>query len=51
MFVDDSVFYEIRSLIPQSTIAGIEALFLIFGVDNVTARETSLSMDKYFQTN
>ena len=51
MFVDDSLFYEIRSLIPQSTIASIEALFLIFGVDNVTARETSLSMDKYFQTN
>ena len=39
MFVDDSLFYEIRSLMPQEMAARIETLFLIFGVDDVTARE------------
>ena len=51
MFVDDILFCKIRSLMSQAMSTSIEVLFLIFGVDDVTSRETSLSMDKYFQTN
>ena len=50
MFVDDTLFCEIRHLIPQSTATSIEILFLIFSVDEATARDTSFSMDKDFQT-
>ena len=50
MFVDNSIYCEIRSLMPQSMAASIETLFFIFGVDDLTARGTYLSMDTYFQT-
>ena len=47
MFVDDSLFCEISTLMSQAMDSSIEGISLIFGVDDVTARETSLSMDKY----
>ena len=47
MFVDDSLFCEISILMSQVMASSIEGISLIFGVDDVTASETSLSMDKF----
>ena len=47
MFVDDSLFCEISILMSQVMASSIEGISLIFGVDDVTASETFLSIDKF----
>lgn len=50
MLVDDILFCDFRTLMFHAKTSSIEALFLIVGSNKDGARETSLSMDKYFQT-
>ena len=50
MYVDDSIFCEIHTLVSQAMATSIDTLFLIFGADKDFARKMSLGMDKYFQT-
>ena len=48
MFVDDSLFANIRETIPHSMAASIEALYIILSYPNTTIRQDALSLDKYF---
>ena len=50
MFVDDSLFANIRETIPHSMAASIEALYIILSYPNTTIRQDALSLDKYFES-
>ena len=50
MFVDDSLFAQIRSVMPHSMAASIEALYIILGFPDVQIRQDPLSLDKYFES-
>ena len=50
MFVDDSLFAQIRSVMPDSMAASIEALYIILGFPDVQIRQDPLSLDKYFES-
>ena len=50
MFVDDSLFAQIRSVMPHSMAASIEALYIILGFPDVQIRQDPLSIDKYFES-
>ena len=50
MFVDDSLFAQIRRVMPHSMAASIEALYIILGFPDVEIRQDALSLDKYFES-
>ena len=50
MFVDDSLFAQIRNLMPHSMASSIEALYIILGFPDVEIRQDPLSLDKYFES-
>lgn len=50
MFVDDSLFVQIRELIKHAMAASIEALFIILGFPETEKRQNPLSLDKYFES-
>ena len=50
MFVDDSLFANIRETILHSMAASIEALYIILSYPNTTIRQDALSLDKYFES-
>ena len=50
MFVDDSLFAQIRSKMKQAMAASIEALYIILGFPEVDKRQDALSLDKYFES-
>ena len=50
MFVDDSLFAQIRDLNKHSMAASIEALYIILGFPEIGKGQDVLSLDKYFQS-
>ena len=50
MFVDDSLFANIRETILHSMAASIEALYIILAYPNIAIRQDALSLDKYFES-
>ena len=50
MFVDDSLFAQIRRVMPHSMAASIEALYIILGFPDIEIRQDPLSLDKYFES-
>ena len=50
MFVDDSLFAQIRELIKHTMAASIEALYIVLGFPDLERRQNALSLDKYFET-
>lgn len=50
MFVDDSLFVRIGSVIEQSTATSIEDLYMILGFPDICIRQDALSLDKYWQS-
>ena len=50
MFVDDSLFAQIRKLIKHAMAASIEALYIVLGFPEIERRQNALSLDKYFET-
>ena len=50
MFVDDSLFVQIKCVTSHSMAASIEALYNIFGFPVVQIRQDPLSLDKYFES-
>ena len=50
MFVDDSLFAQIREVIPHAMAASIESLYIILSHPEVDIRQDALSLDKYFES-
>ena len=50
MFVDDSLYVHIASVIKHSMAASIEALYIVLGYPNDNIRIDALSLDKFFQS-
>ena len=50
MFVDDSLFAQIRGFIKHAMAASIEALYIILSFPDVIKRQDPLSLDKYFES-
>ena len=50
MFVDDSLFSQIREIIKHAVVASIEALYIILGFPDIERRQDPLSLDKYFES-
>ena len=50
MFVDDSLFAQIREIIKHAMAASIEALYTVLGFPEVQKRQDPLSLDKYFES-
>ena len=50
MFVDDSLFAQIRELIKHAMASSIEALYIVLGFPDLERRQNALSLDKYFET-
>ena len=50
MFVDDSLFAQIREYIKHSMAASIEALYSVLGFPETAKRHDPLSLDKYFES-
>ena len=50
MFVDDSLFAQIRDLIKHALTASIEALQIVLSFPDLERRQNALSLDKYFET-
>ena len=50
MFVDDSLFAQIRDIIKHAMAASIEALYIVLGFPDLERRQNALSLDKYFET-
>ena len=49
MFVDDSLFAQIREVIPHAMAASIESLYIVLSHAEVKIRQDALSLDKYFE--
>ena len=50
MFVDDSLYVHIEPVIRHSMAASIEALYMVLGYPDITARQDALSLDKFLQS-
>ena len=50
MFVDDSLFAQIRPIMKHAMAASIEALHIILGFPDIEKRQNPLSLDKYFES-
>ena len=50
MFVDDSLFAQVREIITHAMAASIEALYIILGFPETVKRQNALSLDKYFES-
>ena len=50
MFIDDSLFAQIRELIKHAMAASIEALYIILGFPDTERRQDPRSLDKYFES-
>ena len=50
MFVDDSLFAQVREIIKHAMAASIEALYIILGFPETEKRQNALSLDKYFES-
>ena len=46
MFVDDSLFVQIRDIIKHAMAASIEALYIILSFPDIAKRQDPLSLDK-----
>ena len=50
MFVDDSLFTQIRNQMKDAMEASVEALHMILGYLEISVRENSLSLDKNYES-
>ena len=50
MFVDDSLYVHIKQVIRHSMAVSIEALHMVIGYPDITARQDALSLDKFLQS-
>ena len=50
MFVDDSLFVQIRDEMKQAMTVSIEALYIIIGYLDEDKRQNALSLDRYFES-
>ena len=50
IFVDDSLFAIVASIIKHAMTTSIEAFYLVLGLPDDLVRQNSLSLDKYFQS-
>ena len=50
MFVDDSLFAQIRELLKHAMVDSIEVLYIVLGFPDLERRQNTLSFDKYFET-
>ena len=50
MFVDDSLYVHIEPVIRHSMAASIEALYMVLGYPDITARQDALSLDMFLQS-
>ena len=49
MFIDDSLFVATALIIKHAMAASIEALYIVLGFPDLTARQNPLNLDKYSQ--
>ena len=50
MFVDNNLFAQTKDIIKHAMAASIEALYIILGYPEISKRQDSLSLDKYFES-
>ena len=50
MFVDDSLYVHTKPVIRHSMAASIEALYMVLGYLDITARQDALSLDNFLQS-
>ena len=50
MFIDDSLFMQTASNIKHAMSASIEALYIVLGYPDTEIRQSSPSLDKYFES-
>ena len=50
MFVDDSLYVHIEPVIRHSIAASLEALYMVLGYPDITARQDALSLDMFLQS-